>query len=48
MPLVLLAVGCITNDIPYPVVVPHVLSGDVKDAVDVRLDQQAQEVTVYV
>ena len=48
MPLVLLAVGCITNDIPYPVVVPHVLSVDVKDAVDVRIDQQAQEVTVYV
>ena len=48
LPLLLIPVGCITNDIPYPVVVPHILSVDVQDAVDVRIDQQAQEVTVYV
>ena len=48
LPFLLLAVGCISNDIPYPVVVPHLLSVDVQDAVDVKIDQQAREVTVYV
>ena len=48
LPFLFLAVGCISNDIPYPVVVPHLLSVDVQDAVDVKIDQQAREVTVYV
>ena len=40
--------GCITNDIPYPIVVPHITSLSVQDAVDVDIDYDAQEVTVYV
>lgn len=48
LPLLLLVVGCISNDIPYPVVVPHVLSVEAKGAVDVEIDQQKREVTVYV
>ena len=40
--------GCITNDIPYPIVVPHITSLTVQDAVDVDIDYDAQEVTVYV
>ena len=48
LPFVFLAIGCITNDIPYPVVVPHVMSVEVQDAVDVKIDQQARKVTVYV
>lgn len=40
--------GCITNDIPYPVVVPHITSLTVQDAVNVEIDYEAQEVTVYV
>ena len=48
IPLLLLAVGCISNDIPYPKVVPHVLSLDVQDALSVDIDQQTQTITVYV
>lgn len=40
--------GCIYNDLPYPVVVPHITSLTVKDAVDVDIDYDAQVVTVYV
>lgn len=40
--------GCITNDIPFPIVVPHVTSVTVQDAVDVKIDYEQQEVTVYV
>lgn len=48
LPYLLLAVGCISNDIPYPVVVPHMLSVDVPDAIAVDIDQQEREVTIYV
>ncbi len=40
--------GCIHNDLPYPVIVPHITSMDVKDAVDVDIDFENQIVTVYV
>lgn len=39
--------GCITNDIPYPVVVPHIMSFDVADAVDVQIDAENQVITVH-
>ena len=39
--------GCITNDIPYPVVVPHITSFDVQDAVKVEIDQDNQVITVH-
>ena len=38
--------GCITNDIPYPVVVPHITSFDVAGAVSVNIDSDNQVVTV--
>ena len=40
--------GCIYNDLPYPIVVPNVTSLKVQDAVDVEIDYDAREVTVYV
>ena len=40
--------GCIHNDIPYPTVVPHIISMKVQDAVEVDIDYDAQVVTVYV
>ena len=40
--------GCIHNDLPYPVVVPNITSMKVQDAVDVEIDYDAREVTVYV
>ena len=40
--------GCITNDIPYPVVVPQVVSMTVQDAVDVSINYQAQEICISV
>lgn len=40
--------GCITNDIPFPIVVPHVTSLTVQDAVDVEIDYDSQEIVVYV
>lgn len=45
---ILFLTGCIRNDIPYPVVVPHITSLTVQDAVDVDIDYDAQEVIVYV
>jgi hypothetical protein len=41
-------IGCINNDIPYPVVVPNITSMTVQDAVKVDIDYDAREVTVYV
>lgn len=38
--------GCITNDIPYPVVVPHVISFEVPDAQNVTIDPDNQVITV--
>lgn len=40
--------GCIHNDLPYPIAVPHVTSMDVQDAVNVDIDHDAQTVTIYV
>ena len=40
--------GCITNDLPYPVVVPNVTSMTVQDAVNVEINYEAREVTAYV
>lgn len=45
---IFLVAGCITNDLPYPVVVPHITSMNVQDAVDVDIDYDSQTVTVYV
>ena len=39
--------GCITNDIPYPVVVPHVNSFDVENAINVSVDAENQVITVH-
>jgi hypothetical protein len=43
-----LLVGCIHNDLPYPVVVPNITSMTVQDAVEVDIDYEARVVTVYV
>jgi hypothetical protein len=40
--------GCIYNDLPYPVVVPNITSMTVQDAVNVEIDYELREVTVYV
>lgn len=40
--------GCIHNDLPYPIVVPHITSMEVQDAVDIDIDYDTQTVTVYV
>lgn len=39
--------GCITNDLPYPVVVPNVLSVAVDGAESVEIDNDNQKITVY-
>ena len=39
--------GCITNDIPYPIVVPHITSFDVANAVDVEIDSDNRVITVH-
>ena len=39
-------VGCIKNDLPYPVIVPNITSMTVQDAVQVDIDYEAREVTV--
>lgn len=39
--------GCITNDLPYPVVVPNITGLEVEDAENVVIDYDAQVVTVY-
>lgn len=41
-----LMTGCITNDIPYPVVVPHITSFDVAGAESVQIDSENQVITV--
>lgn len=38
--------GCIDNDLPYPVVVPHITALDVIDAESVTIDYESQVVTV--
>lgn len=43
----MLLTGCITNDLPYPIVVPAVTSIDVNDAVSVEIDVDKQIVTIY-
>ena len=47
LPLAFLT-GCIYNDLPYPMVVPGIISMNVQDAVQVDIDYDAREVTVYV
>lgn len=39
--------GCITNDLPYPVVVPHVTSMEVDGAENVSIDYANQVITIY-
>lgn len=39
--------GCITNDLPYPVVVPHITAMEVDGADNVEIDFDNQIVTVY-
>ena len=39
--------GCISNDLPYPVVVPHVTSMEVDGAKNVSIDYAKQVITVY-
>ena len=39
--------GCITNDLPYPVVVPHVTSMEVDGAKNVNIDYANQVITIY-
>ena len=39
--------GCITNDLPYPVVVPNVVSVTATDAEDVLIDYENRTVTLY-
>lgn len=43
----LLLTGCITNDLPYPVIVPHITSLEVDQAEKVEIDNDNQTVTVY-
>ena len=38
--------SCITNDIPYPVIVPNVLSIDIEGAESVEIDNAARVITV--
>lgn len=42
----LLAVSCLKNDIPYPVVVPHILSLDAEGAKAVEIDAHKQTVDI--
>lgn len=42
----LLLSGCIRNDIPYPVVTPHILSLEVQGAKSVSIDQQKRTVSI--
>ena len=39
--------GCIHNDLPYPVVIPHITSLEVQDAEEVSIDYENRTVTVY-
>lgn len=45
---VFLLMGCITNDLPYPVVVPNITSMTVQDAIDVDINYDTRVVTVSV
>ena len=45
---IFLLAGCIHNDLPYPIVVPHITSMEVQDAVEVDINYETQTVTVYV
>lgn len=40
-------VGCISNDLPYPVVVPHITAVEADGAEDVQIDYDNQIVTIY-
>lgn len=39
--------ACITNDIPYPVMMPNVLSVDVEGAENVEIDNAARKITAH-
>ena len=39
--------GCVDNDLPYPIVVPHITSVIVDEADKVEIDYEAQIVTIY-
>ena len=39
--------GCIDNDLPYPVVVPHIVSLEADGAESISIDYQNQTVTAY-
>ena len=39
--------GCITNDLPYPVMVPAVVSVEADGAESVEIDNANQTITVY-
>ena len=39
--------GCITNDIPYPVVVPNIVSMDVEGAKNIDVDVVNRIVTIH-
>lgn len=39
--------GCVDNDLPYPIVVPHITSVIVDEADKVEIDYEAQTVTIY-
>lgn len=43
----LLMVGCITNDLPYPVVVPHITAVEADGAEEVQIDYENRIVTIY-
>lgn len=40
--------GCIDNDLPYPVMEPHIVSMDVADAENVEINLDERTVTIYV
>ena len=44
---VLAVSGCISNDLPYPVLVPNIVSMDVEDAKNVEIDYNSRTVTVH-
>jgi len=39
--------GCITNDIPYPVLVPNITSMEVEDSKEVEIDYSRRTVTIH-
>lgn len=44
----LLVAGCINNDLPYPIAVPHITSMTVQDAENIDIDYDSQTVTIFV